>query len=456
MPYNSKILIVDDEQPILDSLGDLLVQRGYSVGTAKSAEEALESLNESDSFDLALVDYLLPGINGIDFIKQIKQEHPDLSIIMITGKGTISLAVEAMKSGVADFLEKPVNPEELHLIIKRELKYKHAIDQNAYFMAELARRSSIENIVGQTDSMLAIFEQVRQVAQTDASVLITGESGTGKELFAHHIHYCSRRKNGRLVQFSCVDLAPGIVESELFGHKKGSYTGAISTEKGRFEFADGGTLFLDEIGDIPLEFQPKLLNVLQSKQFTPIGGNRSFSSDFRLITATNKDLEQKIARDQFRSDLYYRLNVVEIKVPPLRDHKGDIPPLLNHFIKVYREKTNNPIRGITKAAQDMLMHYNWPGNIRQLKNAIEWAFVFCHEDLIDIGHLPSYVSDDNSKLSLTPTQGCTNLALIEKDLILKCLQKTNWNKTHAADLLGINRNTLRSKIQRYGIPDQVL
>ncbi|MBU1880529.1 sigma 54-interacting transcriptional regulator, partial [bacterium] len=247
MPQRDKILIVDDEQPILDSLGDLLEQRGYAVETALSAELALQRLNGGDRFDLAMVDYLMPGINGLELVKQVKQKYPDIVIIMFTAYGTIPIAVDAMKSGVADFLEKPVNPDELHFIIQKELRYKHAIDQNAYFMAEMAKKSSIENIIGQTEPMLEVFEQIRQVAQTDTSVFITGESGTGKELIAHHIHYYSQRMSGRLVQVSCVELAPGVIESELFGHVKGAFTTALQNKRGKIEEADRGTLFLDEI-----------------------------------------------------------------------------------------------------------------------------------------------------------------------------------------------------------------
>jgi len=448
-----RILIVDDEQPILDSLGDLVEQWGYTVVTALNASDALDLMKEPDKkIDLAIIDYLMPKTNGLELLKQAGEFDKEIILIIVTGKGSISIAVEAMRAGAADFLEKPVNPEALYHVIRRELRAKQVIDQNAYFMAELAKESSIENIVGQSQKMLSLFNTIQEVAKSDSSVLICGESGTGKELIANHIHYSSERRNGRLEKLSGVDLSSNLVESELFGHEKGAFTSADSVKVGRMELANSGTLFLDEVGDLPITLQPKLLRVLQSKEFYRVGGIKSILSDFRLISATNKNLEEMVKNNEFRSDLYYRLNVVEIDVPPLRDHKEDITPLISHFIRVYRQATSNPIQGVSPDVHEIMIDYNWPGNVRQLRNSIEHAFVFCKDRLIQKQHLPNYVFN-KTMITTQNTQECTKLKDMEKALILQSLDRTNWNKSKAAKNLGITRTTLRSKMDRYNISE---
>lgn len=451
MQKNFKILLIDDDPSLLESLADVLTLRGYSVDKATSGENGIKLLSGENHYNLALVDLLLPGKDGLEILKIIKDKFPKTSVIILTGHATIDSVVSAMKIGAVDYLEKPVKPEALILVVEKERQFQQLVDQNAYFMSELSRRYNIENIVGKSPVMLDVFEKLRAIASTESSVLITGESGTGKELIAHHIHYTSWRRNAPLIKVSCATLAPGVLESELFGHERGAFTGAVNSKPGRFEMADGGSLFLDEVGDIPLSFQTKLLRVLQSMEFERVGGRKQLKSDFRLISATNHNLKEDIEKEVFRKDLYYRLNVVEIEIPPLRSRKEDIPYLLNHFINIYSLKTNKRITKYSDEALEAMQNYRWPGNIREFKNVVERAFVYCNEDIIGLQHLPQYLQSGQGKsfdLSQIPIR---SLEKMEKALIELCLWEAKDNKSLAAKKLEISRSTLHSKIKKYQI-----
>lgn len=446
-----KVLIVDDDPDLLESVADVLKQKGYSTAKADSGEKALGMISEESHYNLALVDLKLPGMNGMEVLKKLKEEFSEIAVIIITGHATIESAVNAMKLGAVDYLEKPVNPEELLLVVDKERKFQQLVNQNAYFMGELSRRYNIDNIIGNSSAMLEVFDKLEAVADSDSSLLITGESGTGKELIAHHCHYASSRKRGPLVKVSCATLSPGVFESELFGHERGAFTGAVRAKQGRFEMANGGSLFLDEVGDIPLSFQVKLLRVLQSMEFEKVGGTKPVKSNFRLISATNHDLRKDIESESFREDLYFRLNVVEIEIPPLRKRNEDIPLLLHHFIEIYSQKTNKRITRYADDALEVLQNYHWPGNIRELKNVVERAFVYCREEVIGIHHLPQHIlskSNGNLDLSRIPSR---SLEEIEKELVNLCLSEAKGNRSHAAKMLGISRGTLHSKMKRYGL-----
>ncbi|TKJ38548.1 hypothetical protein CEE37_12340 [candidate division LCP-89 bacterium B3_LCP] len=449
-----RILLVDDDEGFLESMADNLEDRGYDVDKALSSEEALKILSKNDNYNLAIVDLCLPGMDGIGLLKRLNKKYVNIRVAMLTGHGTVTAAVDAMKLGAIDFLQKPLHPEKLLIFVQKECERQQLVDQNAYFMAELCKRNNIDNIIGTSPAMLEVFKQVRDISDADSTVLITGESGTGKELIANHIHYTSRRKDGPFIKFSCAVLAQGVLESELFGHERGSFTGAVKLRRGRFESAHKGTLFLDEIGDIPLTSQVKLLRVLQSTEFERVGQSKSIKSDFRLICATNHDLMEDIDNRTFREDLYYRIRVLEIILPPLRNRREEISILVNHFIKIYSHQTNKRIRGISDEAMSILVDYDWPGNVRELKNAIESATVYCKGDVIDTHHLPHLIHTPKIgtlNLSQLPTR---SLAEIEKELIALCLQEVKGNKTKAAGMLGISRPTLYDKMKKHGLTPQ--
>jgi len=452
MPNPFKILIVDDEFNVVESLADVLEQSHYQVGKAYSGEEALKILRNDPDYNLVIVDLLLPKMDGLELMAKIREQvEKRPALIVITGHGSVDSAVKAMKLGAEDYLLKPVNPEELLLIIEKERQRQQLVDQNAYFMQELCEKYKIENLVGRSSAMLDVFEKAKLLATSNAPTMIIGESGSGKELFANHIHYAGIRAQGPLIKVSCATLAPGVVESELFGHEKGAFTGAFYSKRGRIELADGGTLFLDEIGDIPLPSQTKLLRVLESQEFERVGSNRMRKSDFRIISATNHNLREDIKRGLFRSDLFYRLATVEIELPPLRERPEDILLLLDHFIQIYSQKTGKAIIGSTTDLLPVLAGYSWPGNVRELKNVVERAFVYCRENVIGIQHLPQYIHNPERKplnLSELPIRSLEDL---EKGLIELCLWEARGNRSQAAQKLGIARQTLQTKMKKYGL-----
>jgi putative PEP-CTERM system response regulator len=438
----AKILVVDDEQSQRDLLAGLLSKAKHQVVVAGSGEEALEKINEG--IDLAIVDLKMPGMDGLTTLKEIKKLNPAISVIILTAYGTVETAVEAMKQGAYDYLNKPIDVDELLLIIKRAMEREELLAEVHYLKEELDRYAKIPEIIGESDAIKQVMSTAYRVAQTTATVLIRGESGTGKELLARAIHLASPRKEKRFVPVSCAAIPSTLLESELFGYEKGAFTDATKTKKGKFEIADQGTLFLDEIGDMPLSTQVKLLRVLQEREVERLGGNITIPVDVRVIAATNQNLEQKMKQGEFREDLYFRLNVVTIVIPPLRERREDIVPLAIHFLKKYASECKKPVEDIIKEARDTLLRYSWPGNIRELENVIERAVVLTRSNLITPEDLPITFKETEKEPSL-------KLNAIERHHIEKVLKLTKGNVSQAASLLGIHRNTLRDKIKRLGL-----
>ncbi len=454
-----KILIVEDDLNTLEGLAEILNQEKFQVVKAKNGKEGLEALNQGN-INVVLIDYLLPDEDGLEVSKKILKQYPEVGIIMMTAFGSVKNAVDAMKLGIYDYLTKPIDIDELIIIIKRVIREQQLVIENIDLRSKLQQTYSFENIIGVSGKMQEVFKKILKVASTDATVLIRGESGTGKELIARAIHFQSRRKDKSLVEINCASIPETLLESELFGHEKGAFTGAYKAKKGKFELADGGSLFLDEIGELPLNTQAKLLRVLQDRTFTHVGGIENIEIDVRLITATNTDLENAIKEGRFREDLYYRLNVIPIFIPPLRERPEDIGPLIDHFIQKYSLKNNRKIKDITSSAMNVLLNYSWSGNVRELENTIENAVVMADFDTINLSDLPSYLQSQvqvkkegspSFNEILTKSDNLKykdQLAFFEKEIIRRALQDSNGNKTHAAKRLGFSIRTLRNKIQK--------
>jgi DNA-binding NtrC family response regulator len=408
-----KILIIEDDVNTLNGLAEILEEESYDISKAKSARQASIEFKKG-AFDVVLMDYLLPDQDGLELSKTVLEIQPEIKIIMMTAFGTVKNAVNAMKMGIYDYLTKPINLDELLIIIRRALEEKRLIDENIDLKSKINRTYRFENIIGVSGKMQEVFQKVAKVASTDATVLLRGESGTGKELIARAIHYQSKRQNRSLVEINCASIPENLLESELFGHEKGSFTGAYKMKKGKFEIADKGTLFLDEIGDLPLPLQAKLLRVLQERRFNRVGGVDNIEIDVRLIAATNADLENKIAEKLFREDLYYRLNVIPVLIPPLRERIEDIGPLTDHFVNIYAAKDNRDIKGISDEALKLLMAYEWPGNARELENALENAVVMCEGNTITPKDLPAYLQG-----SRTASSPLLNIVMEENNLSYK-------------------------------------
>lgn len=436
------ILVVDDEKVVRESLYNWFTQEGYAVKTASDAYEALKILQE-EVFDIVLVDIKMPKMDGLTLLRKIKEIDQNLLIIIITAYPSVDSAVDALKQGAFDYLVKPIDPDQLNHIIRNAVSQKILIDENIRLKSELERAREIEGIVGQSPQMKEVITLVKQVASTDVPVLIIGESGTGKELIAKAIHMMSKRRYFPFVAINIGALPEGLQESELFGHEKGAFTGAIYRRKGKIEIADGGTLFIDEVATMSMKTQIDLLRVLETKKFTRIGGNTEIESDFRLICATNKDLEEEVKKGNFREDLFFRINVFPIHLPPLRERKSDIPLLVMHFIEKYNKKMNKNFKGVTDEAMDILYNYHWPGNVRELENAIERAMVIGKEPLITPQDLPIKLKEEVEEIE--------SLEEMEKRYILKVLKKTNWNISRASEILKIDRKTLYNKMKKYGI-----
>ena len=439
---------------MLEVLSDVLVAEGHPVTPASGGFEALEKLEKGSGYDLVITDLKMPKMNGLELLESIKEKWPDIPVVILTAYGTVESAVEAIKKGAYDYILKPFKPSEIFGVIGRLLERKSLLEDNIYFQEELSKAYGFENIIGNSPAMREVFEKVETVAQTDSSVALSGESGTGKELIAHVIHFSSRRKEKRFMKVSCAAFAEGVLESELFGHEKGAFTSAISRKLGRFEMADGGTLFLDEIGDIPLSTQITLLRVLQTKEFERVGGTETIKVDVRLISASNQNLEEKIKEGAFREDLYYRLNVVPINIPPLRERREDIPILSNHFLQMFSKETNKRIDRISEKATELLLGYSWPGNVRELRNYIERAVVFCRSRVIEPQDLPPLLSDRRDRRGITLNLESKSLYEMEKNLIRNVLENTQWNLSRAASELHISRGTLYSKLKKYGLTHQ--
>ena len=451
MSNGLRILLVDDEVNMLEALGDILRSEGHIVSPANSGLEATELLQGNASFDLIISDLKMPGMDGMELLERVKALCPQAIFVMLTGYGTIQNAVEAMRKGAYDYILKPFNPDEILQIVNRIVERKNLLEDNMYFQEELSKEYRFDNILGKAPAMQAIFEQIKAIAPTNSSVLLTGESGTGKELLAHVIHYSSPRRSKPFIKVSCASLPEGVLESELFGHEKGAFTSAFAQRKGRFELADQGTLFLDEIGDMPLSVQVKLLRVLQAMEFERVGGTETIQVDVRLISATNQDLEKAIGEKRFREDLFYRLNVIPIRIPPLRERKEDIPLMANHFLGRLSEEIHKSITGISDEALDLMASYRWPGNVRELRNYMERAVVLCETDVITPAVLPPELRGADEAKRSTLRLSSKSIPEAEKTLIAKALEETGWNLSRSAALLQISRGTLYNKIRKYGL-----
>ncbi len=458
----ARILIVDDEVAIRKALERFLVGLKYDVLTAKDGDEAI-SIAEKETVDLALVDLVMPKMGGVEFIKRLKKAQPSSVSIVLTGFGTITSAVEAIKAGAYHYLTKPFELDDIAALISTALEHRQLKEENRLLKRELHEKFRFDNIVGRSDELAQVFDLVEKVAATDSTVIVTGESGTGKELVARAIHYNSPRKDKPLIVVNCAAIPEELLESELFGHVKGAFTGAVSTHAGRFDAADRGTIFLDEIGDMSLKLQVKVLRVLQEQRFEPVGSTSTHEVDVRIIAATNQDLERAVKERRFREDLYYRLNVIPIHIPPLRERRDDIPLLVDHFMEKYAKEAGGRIKGVTQAAMESLMSYSWPGNVRELENLIERLVVLKKEETIDAADLPEKITGAASPQFAIkaeaggieiPDKGISFKRAVsdyESSLIMGALKKTGGNKNKAASLLRLNRTTLVEKIKKKGM-----
>ena len=451
------ILIVDDEKNYLTILSALLEDEGFEVLTAPGGHEAL-AIHKSSDLDLILTDMKMPKMDGIELLENIKEIDPDLPVIMMTAHGTVDKAVEAMQKGAYTYILKPFDNERLIIYVKKAISIYQVVKENRRLRDAVESQYRFGNIIGKSKKMRDIFDTIRKVAPSNATVLVEGESGTGKELVARSIHFNSTRREKPFVAVNCSALAEGLLESELFGHEKGAFTGAVATKKGRFELADGGTLFLDEIGELSQNLQVKLLRVLQEKVFERVGGVRTISVDIRIIVATNKDLQQEMLNGRFREDLYYRLNVVHLVLPPLKERQEDIRLLVNHFIKKYASERQSaaPVIGVDQEVDRLFYDYHWPGNIRELENVIERVMILCPGDTIRVSDLPKGFKDNvynTLHLEGIPADAklYDTLAMIEKALIERALKMSNNVQSHAAAMLGIGKSGLNQKIKKYNL-----
>ena len=447
MTYN--ILVVDDEKNIREGLGKVLELDGYKVLLACDGKEAIQKLDRG-GIDLVITDLKMPNLSGEEVLQKATGSSANLPVIILTGHGTIENAVQAMKNGAYDYLTKPVNMDRLSLLVQRALSARELMLQHRALQEELQKRNQFSNIIGKSESMKKIFEVVQQVAPSRASVLITGESGTGKEMIADALHYNSSRREKPLIKVHCAALTETLLESELFGHERGAFTGAVARKRGRFELAHMGTLFLDEIGEMSQNVQIKLLRVLEDKTFVRVGGEETIEVDVRVIAATNRELKSAIEEGDFREDLFYRLNVVNIHISPLRERKEDIPLLMAAFVKEFAEENGKNIEAIEPKARMVLYNYPWPGNVRELRNCIESAVVMSKSNIITVDDLPPHIHSDSDEEYLKITAG-SSLADIEREAIRATLVQQNGNKTRAAEVLGIGRKTLHRKLQEYGL-----
>ncbi len=440
----AKILIVDDELIVRESLGGWLERDGHTVDKAASGEEALEKC-EKNRYDILLLDIKMEGMSGLEVLKRVRENDPDVSVVMITAYGSIPSAIEAMKSGAYEYLLKPFDPDELMVLIEKIGKHQAERRETQFLREQYKERTRFENMIGQSRALQGVFDLIESVAPTDSTVLIKGETGTGKGLAARAIHTKSRRSQGPFVVVNCGAFPEHLLESELFGYQKGAFTDAKITKKGRLELAHGGTLFLDEVGEISTRMQIDLLRVLEDHIFYRVGGTQPIEADFRVIAATNKDLEKAIKQGSFREDLYYRLNVISFAMPPLREHKEDIPPLAEYFLHRFAQETNKPVDQISREALDEMMLYDWPGNVRELGNAVERAVVVGKSRKILPQDLPifrpEYVSSPPGR----------TLREVERVHLESVLNETQWNVSKSAEILGIDRSTLYDKIKRHDL-----
>jgi two-component system response regulator HydG len=446
-----RILVTDDELSMRESLAAWLSKGGYAVETAASGEEALEAL-EARPFDLMLLDVKMPGLDGLAVLERVRERHPDLQVIMITAYGSIETAVQAMKQGARDYLLKPFDPEHLMLVVERLVEHLRLKRQHELLQTRVALQADpgLEDMVAASPPMQRVLELIHDVAAVDTPVLITGETGTGKELAARAIHALSERRYAPFVAINCGAQAESLLESELFGHEKGAYTGAVRARRGRIEMARDGTLFLDEIGDVPEKMQVDLLRVLEDKRFSRVGGNTPVETDFRLVSATHRDLAARVSEGAFREDFFYRVNVITLALPPLRERGEDIELLAQRFCERYARELGKPIAGFTPEALRLLNRHPWPGNVRELKNVVERAVVVGRSERIGAAEL-SFLPFGQQEPSRSGTDPFLTLNEVEIRHITATLEALDWNVTRAAEALGINRATLTRKLKRHGI-----
>ncbi len=454
-----RILIVDDEASMLEFLEIMLAKEGYAVGTARTGAEALARLGH-EPFDLVITDVQMPEVSGLDVLRRTKEVSLETAVIMVTAFASAETAVEAMKEGAYDYITKPFKVDEIKLVIKNALERRNLSRENLLLKKELKTKYNFSNIIGSSAEMLKIYSLIQRVAATRTNVLIAGESGTGKELVAKAIHYNSPRRDRPFVTINCGAIPESLMESELFGHKKGSFTGAVANKMGLFEAANDGTIFLDEIGELTPPIQVKLLRAIQERTFKPVGGTDDITVDVRIISATNKDLEKEVAASAFREDLFYRLNVIQIKLPPLRDRRDDIPILAGHFLEKYAKELGKDIRKISAEAMSLLSGYGFPGNVRELENIIERSVALESTNVVLQESLPAFLARrDDGKGGLgtvpeIPAEGVNLEDLVgalERTLLLKALEKTNGVKKKAAKLLKISFRSMRYRLEKYGI-----
>lgn len=451
---NARIMVIDDEESMCRFMQIMLQKEGYDVTSTVSSKEALEEMKSKD-YDLVIADLMMPEMNGLELLSRAKSIHPDINFIVMTAYASVDTAIEALKKGAFDYITKPFKVDEIKLAIKKSLTQKKITEENVNLKRQLKKEYGLQSLIGNSPEMFQLKKLVERIADTDSTVLIRGESGTGKELVVKAIHQLSSRAGKPFVTINCATLPEALLESELFGHVKGSFTGAIKDKDGLFKVADGGIFFMDEIGVTSPAIQVKLLRVLEERQFTPVGGTKPVEVDVRLITATNANLEEEVKLGNFRSDLYYRLNVIPIYIPPLRERKGDTELLIKFFIKKYCDKLGIEEKEITQNTLELLTSYSWPGNVRELENTIERAVILSSGKTIDLNSLPQNVRE-NKPLGLVQSSQpeLPTLESIEKAYIFWVLNQTGWQKTKASQILGIDASTLYRKIERYDLKEK--
>ena len=459
---SARILIADDEEIVIRSCLRILDGDDFQVEAVQDGREALRKIEENP-YDVMILDIMMPNMDGLEVLRRVKETHPNLDVIMITGLSQIDTAVQAMKLGAFDYISKPFEPDELKLVVQRALERRRLLQENLTLKSELSSKYRFENIIGLSPQMQAVYRLIAQCAPTSSTVLITGESGTGKELIARAIHYNSLRKDKPFVAVDCNALSENLLESELFGHVKGAFTSAVVNKKGMFEVAGSGTLFLDEIGNISMSIQAKLLRVLQEREFRAVGDTRTLIANFRLVTATNKDLKAMVAAGTFRDDLYYRINIFPIHAPALRERKGDIPALAYHFLKVFSAELGKKITDISEGALSTLVNYGWPGNVRELENVMHRAAILTSDNVIRQAHLVNIVDSSQPQADLAvPRTGDElkrvkkaarekSVEEIEKQFVLEALKRNEWNVTKSAEDTGMQRPNFQALMKKYTI-----
>ncbi len=458
---NGRILVVDDEEIVIQSCLRVLSGGGFQADVARDGLEALRAVDEN-GYDVLILDIKMPKMNGMEVLQRVKEAHPDIDVIMITGLHEIETAVQAMKLGAFDYLPKPFEPDELELVVARAFERRQLLQENISLKSAVSAKYRFENIIGSSPQMQTVYRLIARCAPTNSTVILRGESGTGKELIARAIHYNSLRKDRPFVTVDCTALSESLLESELFGHVKGSFTGAVSNKKGLFETADGGTLFLDEIGNISLSTQAKLLRFIEEREFKAVGDTQVQTVNIRLITATNKDLESMVADGNFRDDLYYRVNIFPIEIPPLRERRDDIPPLAFHFLKRFRSEAEHEVREFSAGAMNLLMNLDWPGNVRELENVVHRGVILASGDVIRQGDLVNIVdmlprvaldvprtSEDLKRIKKIARQ--KSVENVEKLFVLGALKRNGWNVTRSAEKTGMQRSNFQALMKKYDI-----